>query len=386
MEDGLILLALCTLLARLGLGLYLTGTSRSRNAAAAVMRTLADFCVALLAFWAVGYAILSARLLAIAGWDRSFAAAGFFYASMILLATGAALGGTLERAKFGSIPVISALLAAFVVPLSLYCAWFGPLASLGFIDVAGASSIHLVGGITALIGAIAAGPRSGKYNQDGSTNMIPGHSLPLAAAGAMTLLIGTLAQIAGCAWIRQANIGLAAADALLAAAAGGLAAMIWSRYRYGIIEIHLTIVGFLAGLVSASAGAGYLSTAAAVIIGAIAGVLAVSVAVWLDLKRKIDDPASAFSIHAVAGFWGLLAAGLVLHGIRQLLIQLLGACAIGALALAVSAAAFLVLRAADFLRLNTADELDGADLVEHDLNAYPDFQQTMIKSYHLRER
>lgn len=388
-ELWLVALGILALMERLGLGLYLSGISRCKNAATAMTRTVADLCVAVLAFWAVGHAILSGRPGSLLGLDGSFGAAAFFNATIILIATGAALGGILERTKSLAPLLVSALLAGLVVPLAGLWAWSGWLARLGFVDVGGACVLHVVGGLCAGVGAMVAGPRGGKYNHDGSTNLIPGHSFPQTAAGAMGIFLGLLAQIAGCAILRECSPAVADVDSLLAAAAGGMAALLLGRIRYGITDAHFLLVGLLGGLVAASASAGRVEPAAAVLIGAVAGLLTPLASVWLDLGRKIDDPAAGVSIHFVGGLWGLLAGGLLLAGpvdrLRQLAVQATGAAAIGALALVVSAAAFLILRAAVGLRPSEMDETYGNDLAEHDMNAYPDFQQTTIKSYHLRE-
>jgi ammonium transporter, Amt family len=373
----LVLLGVGALTARLGLALYLTGLSRAKNAASAALRTAADLCVAVLAFWAVGNAVLSSHF--------SFSPVSFFYAAIFLFATGAALGGTLERARFFPTLAASAVLAGLVVPLAARWAWSGWLGKMGFIDAAGASVIHLCGGMCAAAGAFMVGPRGGKYNRDGSTNMIPGHNVPWVVAGALAMAVGFLPQMIGCAILHDGQPALAAADGLLAAAAGGMAGLLLGWVRYAATDAHFLIVGMLGGLVSVSAGAGRMEPWEAVAVGGAAGLLISQATVWIDLKFRIDDPGSSIAIHGVGGLWGLLAMGISAGGnpLRQLAIQTLGAAAVGALALAVSMLVFGAMRKQ--LRLGEADELDGSDLAEHDLNAYPDFQQTTIKSYHLRE-
>jgi Amt family ammonium transporter len=386
----LLLLGLAVLIGRAGSCLYLTGMSRSRNAAATVVRSVADLCVAVLAFWAVGHAIFTHNLSAMFGRHGTFGGNGFFGCTIVLIATGAALGGTLERTNLLPTLIASAILAAFLMPLVSWCEWSGWLHSLGLIDVGAAGSLHLTGGICAAVGAMVVGPRRGKYNQDGSTNLIPGHNFPMTSVGALVMIAGILPQLAGCAILHDADPFLAAADGLLAAAAGGLAGVLFGRIRYGITDVHLAIIGLLGGLVSAAAGAGVLPTYAAVLIGGVAGFLAPLAAVRLDLRHKIDDPASSFSIHAIGGAWGLLAAGLLVHGslsdrVGHLAIQAAGLAVIAILSIVVWAAVWLAMRLTLGLRLGEADELDGSDLAEYDVNAYPDFQQTTIKSYHLRE-
>jgi Amt family ammonium transporter len=205
------------------------------------------------------------------------------------------------------------------------------------------------------------------------------------AAGVLAMLIGLLAQILGCTAVHGAHFILGAAgEGLLAAAAGGLAGLTLGRVRYATTDFHLTAVGLLGGVISIAAGAGYFSAAVSVLTGAIGGLLAAWASVWIDLKRRIDDPASAIAVHGVAGAWGVMVAAL-LYFPPFPLVQMLGIAAIGGAALACCSAVYLVFGVAGGLRVAPADELDGADLAEHDVNAYPDFQQNMIKSHHLRQ-
>jgi ammonium transporter, Amt family len=384
----LVLLGVCVLTARLGLGFYLAGISQAKNAAAAVTRTLADLFVGVLAFWLLGIAILNGR------WWPGGLSTGqdFFFATTILIATGIALGATLERSRLVGPLVLSVVLAGGIVPLAGRWAWWGWLHRMGFVDVGGASVLHLCGGLAAAAGAIVLGPRSGKYNVDGSVSGIPAHNVPLVAAGALTLTIGMLAQIVGCAAIQDTSPMAAAGDVLVAAAAGGLAGLLLSAARYGSVDLTFVVVAMLGGGVSMSAGAGRVHALNPIFIGGAGGVLSPFVMIWLDAVRRLDDPSCFVAIHGAGGLWSLLAAGLFLpeaaisQRLHQLAVQAAGAAAIGGVALASSAIVFVILRSTVGLRMAEADELDGADLAEHDINAYPDFQQTMIKSYHLRER
>ena len=179
-------------------------------------------------------------------------------------------------------------------------------------------------------------------------------------------------------------------NVLLSAAAGGAAAIALGQMRYGKPDVGLTLAGLLGGLVAISAAGGGVGTISAVVIGAVAGIVVPLAAVSLDLLAHVDDPTSAISIHAVGGVWGTLAAGLFSPGsfaerFKSVGVQALGAVVIAALAAAFSVALFASLGATVGLRVKEADEYDGLDLAEHDIGAYPDFQQTMIKSYHLRE-
>jgi len=169
-----------------------------------------------------------------------------------------------------------------------------------------------------------------------------------------------------------------------------MAAMLLGRYRYGKPDVILTVMGFIGGLVAISAGAGRIQPAGALLIGAGAGLLVPMCAVWLDLLAHIDDPIGVVAVHGVGGVWGTIMTGLFIpgsfgHRLHQVGIQVVGVASVLVMAAVLSAATFALLRATVRLRASEADEFDGLDLAEHDIGAYPDFQQTTIKSYHLRE-
>jgi Amt family ammonium transporter len=398
--DWLILLGAGALLARVGQALYATGLSRSKNAAGTATRSLFDLCAAALAFWAVGAAILfqrhndwlGVRGSLLLGWSirPGFAAEFFFHAAAVLLAGGVLVGTLAERSRFFPAAAASVLLAAVLVPVAGKWAWSGWLRDLGFIDVAGASVLHLTAGVCAAAGAILVGPRNGKYHRDGSASMIPGHSVPLAAAGALFVFAGWVPYVAGFALVYDAPAGRAALNVLLAGAGGGLASLLLGHLRYGKPDATLGLLGFLGGLVAITAGAGRVGAPAAAVIGLVAGLIVPLASVFLDLIARVDDPAGGISVHAVGGLWGTLAAGLFAPGsfverLKQLGVQLLGAVSVAAIAVAISVAVLYGLKRTVGLRAREADEFDGLDLAEHDIGAYPDFQQTTIKSYHLRE-
>lgn len=401
MEQVLIVvLGAAALLARGGQALYAAGLSRSKNSAGAVLRTACDFCAATLAYWAVGAALLfqahngflGLRPRLLFGWE-GFGAEQFLYLPLILIATGAVAGAVAERSRFFPLCAVSAVLAGVIIPVAGAWIWQdqGWLQHLGFLDVAGASALHLSAGVCAAVGAAVVGPRTGKYNRDGSTNMIPGHSVPLAGIGALLMLAAWVPYVAGLAAPSARGAGHAAANVLLAAAAAGLAALLVARVRYGKPDVLLALLGLLGGLVAITAGAETLGTIGAVLTGAIAGLLVPTAAILLDLFARLDDPAGAVAVHGVGGAWGVLAAGLftspggIGEWFRHVGVQLVGLIAVAVWAGAVSVGVWLVLKATVSLRASEADEYDGLDLAEHDIGAYPDFQQTMIKSYHLRE-
>ena len=388
------------LLIRLGLLLYRCGQIRAKNAAGSVLRVVGDFCVATLAFWAVGAALMMQTRHSFRGIDSSliaFRSGGsadlFFLITLILTGTGIAGGAVAERSRFFPLWAVSILLAAIVIPIGGQWAWFGWLAHLGFIDIGGAAWLHLSGAVCACVAAFVVGPRTGKYHTDGSSSMIPGHNIPYVGVGAMAMLVGWVPYLAGCLILLHydmASIGSAAISTLIAGAAGGLAAILLAHYRYGKPDVIITLLGFLGGLVAISAGAGRLATPWAVVIGGIAGLIVPMSAIFLDIICRIDDPIGVIAIHGIGGLWGTIAAGLfatgdVTHRLRQLGVQILGIVAIAILSFAFSAALFAVLKLTVRLRVSEAEEFEGLDLAQLDIGAYPDFQQNTIKSYHLRE-
>jgi len=398
--EVLIALGAGCLLIRLGVAFYGIGMIRAKNAAGAVLRTICDLCVAVLAFWLIGAAILTQTHNTYFAFNRemiAFAGGGtaglFFLTSVVLVGTAIAGGALAERSKFFPLCAASFLLSAIVIPIGANWAWTGWLARRGFVDVGGATWLHLSGAICGLVGAIFVGARSGKYHHDGSASMIPGHNVPLAGFGVLTMLVGWGPYLAGCLVValdRPVFLGAAATGVILAAAGGGLAAILLGHYRYGKPDVIITLLGLLGAMVAISAGAGHLSAAWCVFVGAVAGLLVPLSAIWIDLFGRIDDPGGVIAVHGVGGIWGTLATGLLMPGsfadrARQTGIQILGIVCIGLLALALSMLLFVILRATVRLRAGEADEYDGLDLAEHDIGAYPDFQQTMIKSYHLRE-
>jgi Amt family ammonium transporter len=396
----IVVFACGALLIRVGMGWYATGQSRSKNAAGAALRNATDMAVAALAFWAVGAAIMNGDAGLIFDAKGRATSQQFVQLVLVLIATAPVLGAVAERSKFFPVLIAPALLAAVVVPLAGRWAWNGGwLQRMGFIDYAGASVIHVAGGLCAAAGAVLVGARTGKYNRDRSSNFIPGHSAPMASVGVMLTLAGwvpyvlaaTLAPHAATASASSFAPGRVAINVLLAAAAGTLVAVIVTRAKYGKPEIMLAYAGMLGALVAISAVGGAVPTIAAVVIGAVAGVIIPIATVQLDLVWKIDDPVGGVAIHVLGGAWGTIAAGIFVPApsvgdkFRGIGVQILGLVVIAAIALALSVAAFVLMKKTVGLRLSEDAEWDGVDLAEHDLNAYPDFQQTMIKSYHLRE-
>src|SRR6185312_2716041 len=243
-------------------------------------------------------------------------------------------------------------------------AWGGWLRQRGFVDIGGASVLHVVGGISALVGAIAVGARTGKYNRDGSTNFIPGHNMQAASVGVLLIAAAWVPYIAGASMLHgglSARLGL---NVILAASAGAVVALAIGRARFGKADVTFTFAGLLGGLVAMTAGAGAVSTLAAVCTGAIAGFLVPTVMVAIEMRWKIDDPSGLAAIQLVGGAWGTLAVGLFSASARWnerlngLGIQLLGLAAIALVAAAFAFPLFALLRSTVALRLDEDAEYE----------------------------
>ena len=388
--EWMIGLAAACLLIRVGHALYVVGLSRAKNAAGTMLRVAADFCWAGLAFWAIGAAIWRG--------DRHWVAFAsttdprlFALLAITLIGTPIPAAAMSERSRFWPLATLSVLLGGIIIPWGGAIATHGWLARMGFQDDAGAGWLHLSAAAAALAGIWAVKARSGKYHRDGSATMIPGHSLPMSGIGALAMLVGWIPYLAVCTLMtNKGSVALSSMNAVLAAASAGLAAMLFGRYRYGKPDVVLTVMGLLGGLVAVSAGAGQIGCRSSILIGAVAGVLVPVAVVWIDLLAHIDDPAGVIAIHGMGGAWGALAVGLLLHGtisqrLHQAGIQLLGVGFFTVLGFGLTAVVCVVLSKLTRLRPSEDDEFDGLDLAEHDIGAYPDFQQTTIKSYHLRE-
>lgn len=388
MDDmWLIVLGAGALLVRVGMALHECGASRSKNAAGAILRALLDVSVATIAFWAVGWRIVcwGAELPGVI--EPAFDSRLFVYLAMTLIGTGIVSGALAERTRFFTLVVPSLLMGGVLIPVGLWCVRYGPGGAWGYIDVGGASVVHLAGAVCALAGTWVVGARTGKFNRDGSSNAIPGHSIPLAGLGALLMGVGWVPYMLGATLLAVGNRNLAAWNTVLAAAGGAVASMVFSQVRYRKPEALLTLTGLLGALVAVSGPAGTIPTWGALVLGAVAGVVVPWLILQLDLRFRIDDPTGVIGVHGGGGLLGTLAAGAALVGQRPMGVvwQLVGAVVVIVVVGGVSLGVFTVLKKTVGLRSTADEEFDGLDLGEHDVNAYPDFQQTMIKSYHLRE-
>ena len=382
-----------------GFAMVESGFTRAKNAVNIMMKNLMDFSMGTLSFWAVGFGLMFGA--SATGW---FGTSGFFLSGftgegtewvlafwmfqVVFCATAATIvsGAMAERTKFVGYLLYSAVLSAIIYPIFGSWAWgslldgSGWLEGLGFIDFAGSTVVHSVGGWAALAGALVLGPRIGKYTKDGRVRPILGHNMPLAALGVFILWLGWFGFNPGSTTTADKSIAMIFVNTNLAAAAGAVFALFTSWFKFGKPEVGMSLNGALAGLVGITAGCANVSPTSAIVIGAAAGVLVVFSVMFFD-KIKIDDPVGAISVHGVCGAWGTLAAGLFDMGgfsLGTVGVQLLG---IGACFVWTFPAAFLMFKLIDMtvgLRVSPEEELEGLDMVEHGGTAYPDFE---VSSY-----
>jgi Amt family ammonium transporter len=297
---------------------------------------------------------------------------GMFAATAATIVSGAVA----ERIKLSSFLVFSTIFVGLVYPVVGSWKWGGGwLDTMGFYDFAGSSLVHSVGGWGALVGAIMLGARKGKY-VNGKIRPIPGHSLPLATIGVFLLWLGWFGFNGGSVLSADpALVSLTLFTTCIAAAAGIMGAMFttWSISRKP--DLSMVLNGCLAGLVGITAGADQMGLGSSFWIGLIAGVIVVLSVMAID-KLRIDDPVGAISVHLVCGIWGTLAVGIfgAMAGFSQFLIQLTGVGAYGAASALSAFIIFSIIKATMGLRVSEEEELEGLDVGEHGLVAYPDFQ------------
>nr|WP_283775439.1 ammonium transporter [Desulfuromonas sp. CSMB_57] len=381
-----------------GFAMVETGFTRAKNACNIIMKNLMDFSVGSIAFWAVGFGLMFGTSNGFFGTtDFFFSGAtgddapwnfAFWMFQVVFAATAATIisGAVAERTKFSAYLVYSALVSAIIYPISGSWAWGGLfhgggwLENLGFIDFAGSTVVHSVGGWLALAGAIVVGPRLGKYDKAGRVKPIPGHNIPLAALGVFLLWFGWYGFNPGSTTVGDTSIAIIAVTTTLAAAAGAITAMFATWIKFGKSDIGMTMNGALAGLVGITAGCANVSAVSAIIIGAIAGVLVFASVLFFD-RIRVDDPVGAVSVHGVCGAWGTLAAGLfdsAGFSLNQVGVQLLGIGAIFVWAFGTGLILFKLIDLVIGMRVSKEEEMAGLDFTEHGANAYADFQTVRL--------
>jgi Amt family ammonium transporter len=376
-----------------GFAMLESGMVRSKNAINVIMKNYTDMCFGALIFWAVGYGIMFGTTTdgwGLFGTDK-FMLEGEPWDYMVLMyqmmfaATAATIvsGALAERIRFGAYVLVAVLITAFVYPVFGCWVWNegGWLAQMGFIDFAGSSVVHSVGGWCALAGLVVLGPRLGRFGDDGEVREIGGHNLPLVAFGGMILWFGWFGFNGGSTLSADGSIGGILLNTHLAGAAG-VVGFVLTRILFmdGKLLMTDTINGGLAGLVAITAGCASMSPIYAVLTGLAAGLICV-IASSVCIKMQWDDAVGAVAVHGVCGAWGTLAAGLFLKGDmfnwNIVSVQLIGIAACAIWTFTAAWTAFKVVSIVVDLRVSTTDEQRGLDFSEHHEVGYPEFQATL---------
>ena len=388
-----------------GFAMVEAGFTRAKNTGNILMKNLMDFCIGTVVFILIGFGLLLgedlAGLIGKPGFDIFTSYENFdwsnFVFNLVFCATTATIvsGAMAERTKFISYCVYSAVISALIYPIEAHWIWGGGwLSQMGFHDFAGSCAIHMVGGISALIGAKILGPRIGKFDKDKDgkiikVNAFPGHNLPLGCLGAFILWLGWYG-FNGAAATSVEQLGSIFLTTTIAPAIATVVCMIFTWIKYGKPDVSMCLNASLAGLVAITAPCDVTDAFGATIIGAVAGLLVVFGVWFLDYKLRIDDPVGAVAVHCLNGIWGTIATGLFATttapgndsltglfyggGVKPLLIQLLGFAAVAAWTAVTITIAFLVIKAIFGLRVTPEEEITGLDATEHGLpSAYAGF-------------
>jgi len=306
-------------------------------------------------------------------WWTDFLFQGMFAATAATIVSGAVA----ERIKINSFMLFTILYVGIVYPIIGSWKWGGGfLDQWGFYDFAGSTLVHSVGGWAALIAVYLLGARIGKFGKDGKPNAIPGHNIPLAAAGVLILWLGWFGFNGGSVLSADPELtSLTLVTTCLAAAAGGVSSALFSNLLYKNFDLTMFMNGVLGGLVGITAGADQMGPTDAILIGIIAGVIIVLGISLID-RLKLDDPVGAIAVHLICGIWGTLAVGIfgAMAGFEQFLIQLIGVGIVGAFSASASFIILFVIKKTMGLRVDTEEELKGLDLTEHGMDAYSDFR------------
>ncbi|MBN3040943.1 MAG: ammonium transporter [Candidatus Omnitrophica bacterium] len=385
-----------------GFGMVEAGFIRAKNTCNILTKNFLDFCMASLGFFIFGYAIMFGSgndFMGLSGWfmaspenpvDLPIFAFWLFQAAFCGAAATIVAGGMAERMKFQAYLIYSFIISAFIYPIIGHWIWGGGwLNKIGFADFAGSTVVHAVGGFAALIGTIILKPRLGKFNKDGSPNAIAGHNIPLASLGVFILWFGWFGFNPG-STLSVGNgtlISLVAMNTSLAAASGGILAMVAVWKKFGKPDLSMAMNGALAGLVAITAPCAFIEPWASIVIGGIAGILVVFAVILLD-KLRIDDPVGAFPVHGVNGIWGTLSVGIFGQkalglandglfyggGLKQFFLQLLGVSSAVVFVLISMGLLFKIIDLTMGLRVSRDEELKGLDIGEHGMESYSGFQ------------
>lgn len=396
-----------------GFAMVETGFTRAKNAGNIIMKNLMDFCIGTVTFILLGFGLMMSEdyVAGVIGLPNmgiftdygNFNYSNFVF-QLVFCATAATIvsGAMAERTKFSAYCIYSAAISAVVYPIEAGWVWNseGWMCKLQFVDFAGSTVIHMVGGTAALIGAIIVGPRIGKYSKtkDGKvkSNAIPGHSLTLGALGCFILWFGWYG-FNGAAATTEASLASVFLTTTLAPALATVSCMIFTWMKDGKPDVGMCLNASLAGLVAVTAGCASVDAIGAIIIGIVAGILVDVVVEFIDKKLHIDDPVGAIGVHMANGIWGTLAVGLFATGtgegafvngsalpglfygggLKLLGIQALGAVTIVTYAVVMMTIVFQVIKHTIGLRASAEEEILGMDISEHGLSsAYADFVAT----------
>ena len=387
-----------------GFAMVETGFTRAKNAVNIIMKNLMDFSVGSIAFFLVGFGLMFGKSNGLFG-TTLFGLSGvepgsdwnwtFLIFQTVFAATAATIvsGAMAERTKFSGYLVYSVFITLLIYPIFGSWAWGGlldgggwlengPFGLPAFLDFAGSTVVHSIGGWLALAGAIVLGPRIGKYGPDGKPKAILGHNIPMAALGVFILWFGWFGFNPGSTTTGDGSIGYIAVTTNLSAAAGAIVALIVSWIVLKKPDASMALNGALAGLVSITAPCDGVSPLASIVIGSVGGALVVFSVLFIDHVLKVDDPVGAVSVHGVCGAWGTLSCGLFNMetglfnggGFAQLGTQLIGAVAAFVWAFGLGLALFYGIKLTIGLRVSPEEESKGLDIGEHGMEAYAGFQ------------
>ena len=372
------------------------GFIRAKNAMSIIAKVIIDVIFGGISFFVIGFGIAYGVS---NGWfsfefgipdfdlglDLSVSNNLFFFIQFgfAVAAISIVSGALAERMKLWSYAIFVIIFCGVMYPLVANWVWNpnGWLALRGFNDFAGSAAVHAMGGFSALAAAIVLGPRIGKYSQNGETNTIPGHNLPLASIGAFILWFGWFGFNPGSTLGAVGNwelIGSVILNTFLASAAGGISTMFYTYFSYGKIDITMVINGILAGLVSITAGCNVVGPFSAILIGLIAGVV-VDLAVVLFDRLKVDDPVGAIAVHGINGLFGTIAVGLFANGdglifgggTSLFLTQVIGVLSIAIFSFSFTFLLMKVLKSTIGIRVTENEENIGLDTVFFGINSYP---------------
>ena len=374
-----------------GFALVEAGLTRSKNTANILMKNFCDFMCGSVLYWILGFSIMYGADFGLLGWsgfgfigeDSNIPAECTFIFQTVFCATAATIvsGAMAERTKFSMYFVYSMLISAFVYPIEGHWSWGGGwLAEMGFHDFAGSTVVHLCGGALALAGAIVLGPRIGKYDKNGKSRAIPGHNLVLCALGVFCLWVGWFgfnpcSTVAATGYANAVAMSHIFVTTNMAAATGGISAMLYTWIVDGKPSLSMLCNGVLAGLVGITAGCDCVDIWASAVIGIITSTIMCMSVSFIDKKLHIDDPVGAVSVHGVGGIVGTILTGVfvnpAINGTEcSIGVQTLGAVVVALFAFGCGMAIFLAIKYTHGLRCDKRIEEEGLDIYEHGETCY----------------